>query len=82
MPIYEFSCTACEHIFDLLVFNTDQFEMKCPKCGSEDIVKQMSATNHTMGQSTLRTGEGGKGGVTTNQCGSGSCTTFDIPGRT
>ncbi len=81
MPIYEFTCTECDYDFDLLVFPQDKIEMKCPQCGSKDVVKKISAANHTMGVSTLRTADGGRGGVTTKQCGSGTCTTIDIPGR-
>lgn len=83
MPIYEFKCAKCDHVFDLLVFNSDDAEMKCPQCESPEVVKQMSTFSHTDGYSTLRTGSGGKGGVNTKSCGDGnSCTTIDIPGRT
>ena len=83
MPIYEFSCDSCGRVFDLMVLGGAEVEMKCPDCGSQEITKLMSATSHTFGQSTLRTGDGGRGGVTTKSCGeSNSCTTIDIPGRT
>lgn len=83
MPIYEFSCDRCGKVFDLMVMGGSEVEMKCPECGGEELTKLMSATNHTFGQSNLRTGDGGKGGVTTRSCGSeSSCTTIDIPGRT
>jgi len=80
MPIYEFSCQACGRVFDLLVLAGDQAELKCPDCGGQDIVKLMSAASHTFGQSNYKC-QGGPGGVTTRNCGSGSCTTIDIPGR-
>ena len=83
MPIYEFSCDKCGRVFDLMVLGGDRVEMKCPDCGSQEVTKLISHTSHTMGVSTLRTGDGGRGGVTTRQCGdSNSCTTIDIPGRT
>lgn len=35
MPIYEFQCNTCAHIFDELVpMNTQGDLMKCPKCDS------------------------------------------------
>ncbi len=82
MPIYEFSCNQCGRVFDLMVLGAGQVEMKCPDCGCQEVTKLISATSHTVGLSTLRTGDGGQGGVTTNKCGSNSCTTLDIPGRT
>lgn len=78
MPIYEFTCAACGHEFDQLVFSHDTFEMKCPKCQSPDVVKKMSAANHSMGGGV--SASAGPGGVTHNQCSSGSCATIDIPG--
>jgi putative FmdB family regulatory protein len=35
MPIYEFQCNACAHVYDELVpMNTQGDLMKCPKCGN------------------------------------------------
>ena len=83
MPIYEFSCDECGRVFDLMILGQGQVEMKCPDCGCAEVTKLISTTSHTVGLSTLRTGDGGRGGVTTNSCGgSNTCTTFDIPGRT
>ncbi len=83
MPIYEFSCNECGRVFDLMILGGDQVEMKCPQCGCREVTKLISATSHTVGLSTLRTGDGARGGVTTKSCGSSdSCTTIDIPGRT
>jgi len=50
MPIYEYKCEECEHIFDeiLSVSNRDKpLGKPCPKCGEESIKKLVSAT--TMG---------------------------------
>lgn len=34
MPIYEFTCAACDHVFDEIVpMGTDG--RSCPKCGAE-----------------------------------------------
>jgi len=35
MPIYQFSCTKCEHTEDLILSMNDWNvkKMKCPKCG-------------------------------------------------
>ena len=82
MPIYEFSCDKCAGVFDLMVMGPDKVETKCPECGCQELTKLISAASHTMGTSNLRTGDGGKGGVTTKSCGGeNTCTTIDIPGQ-
>ena len=38
MPIYEFRCLQCGHVFELINFKKDeQTEMKCPECGGREI---------------------------------------------
>jgi putative FmdB family regulatory protein len=43
MPIYEFACPKCRKIFSFLSkrMNPDRLP-KCPKCGNERMVKQLS----------------------------------------
>ena len=41
MPIYNFKCGHCGHVFDELVKLSDT-DAKCPKCG-KDATKQVSA---------------------------------------
>jgi putative FmdB family regulatory protein len=43
MPIYEYTCTACEEIFALLRQAGDEEEVVCPKCGSKDVKKLVSS---------------------------------------
>ena len=47
MPIYEYSCGECGDDFELLVFKSD--EPACPKCGSKDLQKKMSACGFSVG---------------------------------
>ncbi len=43
MPIFEFICTDCSHIFEDLVMSVSRIdEVVCPKCGSGDVRKKMS----------------------------------------
>lgn len=77
MPIYEFKCLKCNEFFEILVMGGNgDAELRCPKCKSEDFERVLSTTNYAMGAS------GGNSGVTSQsrQCGSGSCTTYNIPG--
>ena len=76
MPIYEFKCLGCGHIFELLKLRKDDEKtcMKCPKCGSEDVERVLSSV------SFIASGGGKKAQKTVKSCGSGSCTSFEIPG--
>lgn len=80
MPIYEFKCLKCEEFIELLLMNKDEeIELKCPKCASKDLERVLSSTNFSMGIGS-GTGQGAKS--QTRTCGSGSCTTYEIPGHT
>mgnify|MGYP001237709822 FL=1 len=79
MPIYEFKCLKCDEFFELILMNkSEEAELKCPKCGSEEFERVISSTNFSMGS-----GSGNKTSVNTQtrSCSSGSCTTYNIPGH-
>lgn len=43
MPMYEFTCEACEHGFETLIRNArDEKEVRCPKCDSEKARRTIS----------------------------------------
>lgn len=44
MPIYEFKCKSCGEIFESFVIKSHE-NVSCPKCGSVDLEKLISATN-------------------------------------
>ena len=81
MPIFEFKCLDCDKYVEILVMNKqEEMELACSNCGSGNLERILSTTNHTM------TG-GGSGQSTdsntssqTRNCSSGSCTTYTIPG--
>ena len=80
MPIYEFKCLKCEEFIEMLIMNQDdEVELKCPKCGGEELERVLSTTSYNMGYGS-GTGAGAKS--QTRTCPSGSCTTYDIPGHT
>ena len=80
MPIYEFKCLKCEEFIEVL-FKTpdDKIELKCPSCESEDLERVLSTTSYSMSD-----GSGKSQGVKsqTRTCGTGSCTTYEVPGHT
>ncbi|MCU0600789.1 MAG: zinc ribbon domain-containing protein [Desulfobacterales bacterium] len=78
MPIYEFKCLKCGELVEMLFKSSSEtVEMKCAACGSPDMERVMSATNFSI--------SGGSGSPKpasqTRTCGSGSCTTYEIPGH-
>jgi putative FmdB family regulatory protein len=50
MPIFEYKCEKCNTKFEKLV-NSSEAEVRCEKCGSEKVEKQLSsfsaAVHHT-----------------------------------
>jgi len=75
MPIYEFKCLTCGHVFELLKLKKENegLKMKCPKCSSAEVEKILSTMNIARSAS-------GKSTSATKSCSSGSCTSFEIPG--
>lgn len=44
MPIYEYKCNECTHVFDELVpMNTEGDNLKCPQCGNVGARRLISA---------------------------------------
>ena len=75
MPIYEFRCLKCGHLFELLQLkkNKKAAKMKCPECKSPEIERVLSKV------SVLRSGKTDVS-QTTKSCSSGTCASFEIPG--
>jgi putative FmdB family regulatory protein len=80
MPIYEFKCMNCNEFIEILILNKSQeVEMRCPKCSSEELERVLSSANYSMGgRSGARPGVASQ----TRTCSGGSCTTYDLPGPT
>ena len=44
MPIYEYLCMKCNHVFSALQrMGTSEKDTSCPGCGSTDVKKKISA---------------------------------------
>jgi putative FmdB family regulatory protein len=45
MPIFEYKCRDCQHLFEELVFSslTKDEDIICPQCGKNNAEKKMSA---------------------------------------
>jgi len=81
MPIFEFKCQDCDEYMEILVMNKqEEVEMVCSKCGSGNLERILSSTNHTVAGGGA--GQPAQSGASTQTrtCSSGSCTTYTIPG--
>ena len=45
MPIYEYECRQCGHVFDALQKMSDAPHTDCPDCGKPELRKLLSAPN-------------------------------------
>lgn len=79
MPVFEFRCLECGHLFEQLFRNAgEKVEIACPQCRSESFERVISSTNYVMGS-----GKPQKPKITTKSCGSGNtCATLELPGPT
>ncbi len=78
MPIYEFRCLKCGHLFEKLFVSSDEAaEVTCPECASDSFERVVSRTNYAMG-----VGKAGKQPkLTSKSCGpSDKCMTLELPG--
>ena len=42
MPLYEYSCRSCRHVFEVLVRPQDTDAPTCPSCKSQDLERLLS----------------------------------------
>ena len=78
MPIYEFGCVECGHVFEKLFMDSDEeVDLVCPECKCQSLDRLVSRANYAMGA-----GPGGnQPKMTTKSCGeSNQCMTLDLPG--
>jgi putative FmdB family regulatory protein len=75
MPIYEFRCLQCGHVFELFnLRKNEQIEMKCPECGGVKIERVMSKIS-------ISSSKGSSTRSTFRSCPEGTCSSLDIPGH-
>lgn len=86
MPLYEFGCASCGHVFEeLCKFDEEGTDKKCPKCGhvgARRLISVFTASgleNGFMGLGKKWGGSGGSGSKAESSdsgaggCGSGAC---------
>jgi len=55
MPLYDFRCKDCNKPFEALLTSSSAAaldEVKCPKCGSSNVVKTISASSYRLASSS------------------------------
>ena len=73
MPIYEYRCENCGEVTEFLVLGKDE-KPACKACGSEALVKLMSAHNTSTSSPAFSAPANGSCCGSPNSCGSpGSC---------
>ncbi len=64
MPIYEYTCLACDRSFEELVLRrSDEDDGRCPKCKGKKVAKKMSRP------AAARAGGDGGGAASSANCG-------------
>jgi putative FmdB family regulatory protein len=80
MPIYEFVCDHCRQNFELLATRSEnQVAPVCPHCQSPEITRVLSRVNARVASSSPASS---LPQVHSRSCGSGNCSTIEIPGPT
>ncbi|MHC4777619.1 MAG: FmdB family zinc ribbon protein [Planctomycetota bacterium] len=73
MPLYEFVCTPCDKVFEVLFLSSNEKKkVTCPDCGGRNVAKKFSLFGtRTAGESGSFKGSTGGDGCGT--CSSASC---------
>ena len=69
MPIFEFKCGRCGHIYEELVLSGEEEALMCPECKSKKVNRLISRTG-AVGKSSAGTSRG----VSSSSCGGGAFT--------
>jgi putative FmdB family regulatory protein len=71
MPIYEFRCRDCDHVFDELVMSSAvATEVRCARCKSAKVEKLLSAFAVNTPASASASSKAPKAGPRSGPCGS------------
>ena len=69
MPLYEFRCSSCGHVFEELIFRQSEVaELECPECGAQQVDKLMSSFSAGSASRSSGSSSASAGGA----CGPGS----------
>jgi putative FmdB family regulatory protein len=74
MPIFEYSCDACGHLFEKIILSPnapDVLSVACPGCGSAGVTRRLSTfAAHSGGTGPGKgSGGGGESGPSGGGCG-------------
>ena len=81
MPIYEFRCLSCGHIFEILsLVGEAEVSIQCTQCGGEEAQRLLSRVAYSMSDGSGREFAGPV--ATTRSCAEGSCGSVTLAGHT
>ncbi|MGB9668524.1 MAG: FmdB family zinc ribbon protein [Thermosulfidibacteraceae bacterium] len=77
MPIYEYKCNACGHVFEKLQSFSDEPIKVCPKCGGEvkRLISRSSFVLKGTGWHSVDYGKGTSDSSSCSCCSTTSCST-------
>ena len=76
MPLYEYQCSKCDHVWELIQRMSDAPPKTCPKCRSRKVGKMMSRTSFVLkGSGWYADGYSGKSNKGGGSSDSGSTST-------
>jgi len=78
MPVYEFNCKNCSHIFDgLYPSGTKAENLECPECKQKTLIRKFStfAVSSKGGNGDFSSPAGGSSKSKCSSCAGGSCST-------
>jgi len=68
MPIFEYNCRGCHQSFEQIVLSTRE-QVRCPKCDSDSVEKQLSVFNSPGNRSEQPAASPGACACTPQTCG-------------
>ena len=73
MPLFEYRCRMCNHVYESLARNALSPAEPCPKCKSRQVEKLFSTFSAPASQSSSTSCAGPGCGMPVNTCCGGSC---------
>ena len=67
MPIYEYTCQKCGHLFEKLVFKGNE-SIECPQCHTNGVKKMMSVCGFSVGGRFRSSSDSSCTGCTATTC--------------
>ncbi|MCS7198951.1 MAG: zinc ribbon domain-containing protein [Caldimicrobium sp.] len=82
MPLFEFRCSDCGEVFEVLLKSKDEAkEVCCGFCGSTEVERLMSVVHSILGNSSKKLDNRPRI-AESHRCPTGTCAHLELPGHT